>query len=85
MNADDKCKGTYTWEARGSKSAIDFVFVNRKLYEVCGEMRIDERKDIDLSDHCLVSLDIKTRENGKNKLRKKDGNLELTTEKIKMR
>ena len=72
MNADDRCKGKYTWAARGQKSAIDFVFVNRKLYEVCGEMRIDERKDIfDLSDHCLVSLDIKTRENGKNKFRKK--------------
>ena len=31
-----------------------------------------KKKDIiDLSDHCLVSLDIKTRENGKNKFRKK--------------
>ena len=72
MNADDKCKGTYTWSARGQRSAIDMVFVNRRLYEVCGEMRIDEEKDIiDSSDHCLISLDIKTRENGKNKFRKK--------------
>ena len=72
MNADDKCKGTYTWSARGQRSAIDMVFVNRRLYEACGEMRIDEEKDIiDSSDHCLISLDIKTRENGKNKFRKK--------------
>ena len=48
------------------------IFLNRRLYEACGEMRIDEEKDIiDSSDHCLISLDIKTRENGKNKFRKK--------------
>ena len=28
LNDTDKCKGTYTWSRRQSKSVIDFVLVN---------------------------------------------------------
>ena len=65
LNGDEKCKGTYTWIRGNSKTAIDMVMVNRRMYEVCEEMIIDEDKEeIQFSDHNLVTISIGLRGGG---------------------
>ena len=56
LNMDERCEGLYTWKRGEQKSAIDFMLVNRKMYEMFEGMTIDENRDtIDLSDHNLMS------------------------------
>ena len=63
MNADEKCEGVYTRTRGAERSAIDMVLVNKKMYEACRGMKIDEEKrEIDFSDHNLISLSIRARE-----------------------
>ena len=65
LNGDEKCKGTYTRVMGDTKTAIDMVMVNRRMYEICEEMIIDEDKEeIRLSDHNLISIRIGLREGG---------------------
>lgn len=55
LNNDEKCDGKYTREENNSKSAIDFVLVNKNMYKNFEKMTIDEeRKHYDLSDHCVI-------------------------------
>ena len=62
MNADRKCKGLFTWGRREQRSSIDLVLVNRKMYELCSNMSIDEEGDvINFSDHNLITLELKLR------------------------
>ena len=66
LNGDERCNGTYTWEARGQKSAIDFIIVNRAMYRYFSSMNIDENRLItDISDHNLIQTiwDIRGEEN----------------------
>ena len=56
LNMDERCERLYTWKRGNQKSAIDFMLVNRKMYEMFEGMTIDENRDtIDLSDHNLMS------------------------------
>ena len=56
LNIDEKCEGKYTWERNKSKSTIDYVLVNQKMYGMFIEMKIDEEKEkFDRSDHNLVT------------------------------
>ena len=65
MNADEKCRGKYTWSRGDQRSAIDMVLMNGKLYELCSEMVIDEEKEeLNISDHCLVTTELRLREKG---------------------
>ena len=59
LNLDDKCKGVYTWQRGDSRSVIDLVMINDKGYETFKGMSIDEnREEIDISDHCLITMEI---------------------------
>ena len=65
MNATQKCRGVYTRIERGKKSAIDLVLVNKKIYEICEDMEIDEEKrEICFSDHTMVTLELSNRQEG---------------------
>ena len=57
LNADEKCSGKWTRTRNNQQSAIDLVLVNRKMYELCKKMEIDERKElISFSDHNLIEI-----------------------------
>ena len=59
LNADEMCEGTYTWSRGEQKSALDLVLVNRKMYEVCDRMVVDEGKEeINFSDHSMVTVEL---------------------------
>ena len=59
LNADVKCKGEITRRHRNEVSTIDYVLMNRKLYEMYVGMTIDEEKhEFDLSDHCLMVVQL---------------------------
>ena len=59
INGDEKCKGVFTWEGRDSRTAIDMVLMNSRMYGVCRSMVIDEGKDITaMSDHNLISVEL---------------------------
>ena len=55
LNLTEDCKGTYTFESKNGKSAIDHILTNDKLYESYRGMHIDEERAIlNISDHNLV-------------------------------
>ena len=63
LNIDDRCTGTYTWSRGGSKSVIDLVIVNDFAFGRFEKMVVDEeREKIDISDHCIVEIEFKVRE-----------------------
>ena len=65
LNADERCEGVYTWQARGQRSAIDMIMVNRKVYESCGEIVIDEGgNEVNFSDHNVFTVGLNLRERG---------------------
>ena len=60
MNMDPMCEGLYTWQMGTHKSVIDYVLVNGDTYGLITEMKIDEECEIfDLSDHKMISLNLK--------------------------
>ena len=62
LNYDDKCKGEVTWKRGNRKSSIDFIVVNKLLYDKFIDMNIDEDEDIwYLSDHNLLTARFKIR------------------------
>ena len=63
LNEPIECEGTYTWSNRNQNSAIDFVLINRELNQNYKELLIDDKKILDLSDHCLVEGVFKMYEN----------------------
>ncbi|CAL4124685.1 unnamed protein product, partial [Meganyctiphanes norvegica] len=81
LNLDDKCNGKYTWRREGkveSKSAIDFVIMNEKLYKEFIDMNIDEKQEIiDLSDHNLISINIRKGLINKTKYNKSDKKIRI--------
>jgi len=57
LNITDQCKGTYTFNSKNGKSAIDHVLVNGTLLESYMGMYIDEdRMMLNISDHCLMRV-----------------------------
>ena len=55
LNLTEDCIGTYTFESKNGKSAIDHILTNEKLYEGYKGMHIDEEKALlNISDHNLV-------------------------------
>ena len=68
LNIDNRCKGTYTWQKVQQKSAIDLIMVNQCRYEIFEEIEINEKREAyDLSDHCMVKLSLKMKENKEKK------------------
>ena len=88
LNNDIECKGKYTWEARNSKSVIDYSIVNEKLYHHFKQMDIDESKEIiDLSDHMMLQVTLKTideRQHYITNLNERDYYISLNQEKLKL-
>ena len=69
LNTDEKCKGTFTRIRGNQKTTIDYVLVNKKIYENFVQMHIDEEKMIiDGSDHNLITVDLHIR--NKNAMKK---------------
>ena len=61
LNLTEDCIGTYTFESKNGKSAIDHILTNDKLYEGYKGMHIDEERAIlNISDHNLVRAWFKT-------------------------
>ena len=59
LNGDDRCRGEVTREENGVESTIDYILVNKRMYDIFMHMEIDEQKFIyDMSDHCLIWVDI---------------------------
>ena len=57
--------GTYTWSERGMRSVIDYVLLNKEMYEVFTKIEIDENKSkYDLSDHNLIITEFSLKING---------------------
>ena len=67
LNIDEnKTKGKITWRQGGHESVIDFVFCNEKMYNNVESIEIDEAREImDISDHNLINIKIKTEETTK--------------------
>ena len=56
LNNDPNCKGLYTWSRKDQKSVIDYILVNKTMYDRFLDMNIDENKEIlDISDHHLMT------------------------------
>merc|ERR1711874_572094 len=55
LNLSESCIGTYAFNSKKGKSAIDHMLVNDRMYEEFRGMHIDEEKEfLNISDHCLV-------------------------------
>ena len=55
LNQSEDCVGTYTFNTKNGKSAIDHMLVNDIMFTGFKGMHIDEEKMLlDISDHCLV-------------------------------
>ena len=68
MNITNKCEGVYTRIEGDQKSAIDYIMVNKKIYDMCTKMVIDEQKLITASsDHTVITLELATKQAGKRK------------------
>ena len=55
LNQTEECLGTYTFETKNGKSAIDHILINEKHFEGYKGMHVDEDKALlRISDHNLV-------------------------------
>jgi len=61
----------FTWEARGTKSVIDYIIINDRLKSNIEDTRVFRGSEID-SDHKLVESKFKFLTHGKNSYKKKD-------------
>ena len=60
LNLEERCEGTYTRIQGETKTTIDYVMVNRKIYENFEKMHIDEEKEIiEGSDHNLITVNLR--------------------------
>ena len=60
LNTDQRCEGRHTRVHRNQKTTLDYIMVNRKIYDLVEEIKIDENKEImDRSDHVVMSFKIK--------------------------
>ena len=67
LNDDFNCEGVYTWSRNEQKSVIDYVLVSPKFYDIYEGMIIDEKQEMfDLSDHNLLQVKFKTKNNVQN-------------------
>ena len=56
-NSDPNWIGLYTREQNDNRSVIDYVLMNKEMYQIFNYMHIDEDKLLfDLSDHCLLEV-----------------------------
>ena len=73
MNADERCRGIYTWGRGNQRSAIDMILVNYEVFKYCGSMTIDVNgEEISFSDHNMITLELRLRESGCKKFGKKN-------------
>ena len=61
----------FTWEARGTKSVIDYIIINDRLKSNIEDTRVFRGSEID-SDHKLVESKFKFLTHGKHSYKKKD-------------
>ena len=70
LNGLVECDGMYTWTVGERRSVIDYCLVNEHLMEKFGSISIDENKEIiDLSDHNLITINFKIRNNINNEIK----------------
>ena len=61
LNTDQRCEGVFTRIRNEQKTTIDYVLVNREMYDKFEKMHIDEEKEIiPESDHNLLSVTFRT-------------------------
>ena len=64
LNLDQNCSGEITWKRNEMESVIDFAITNSKMYGDFNKMTIDDNWDIiDISDHCLITIQININRN----------------------
>ena len=62
LNTEERCEGTFTRVNKDQKTTVDYILVNRKIYDLVEEIKIDENKEIiDGSDHVIMSVKLKTK------------------------
>ena len=67
LNLEEFCLGTYTWSRHDQKSTIDYVLANRRCYQWIESMMIDEGRELyDLSDHHMISVQLKIQTRNQN-------------------
>ena len=65
LNLDEKCEGAFTRTIKDQKSIVDYVLINKKMYNRFKEMKIDENKEIyDRSDHNLITVNFMVKNEG---------------------
>ena len=61
LNLDEKCEGRYTRVRGEQRTTVDYILVNKKIYDMFENMRIDENKEVmENSDHVIMSMELKT-------------------------
>ena len=56
-----------TWKHNGNSSIIDFALTNENMHKNFNKMIIDDEwKKLDISDHCLITIQIDILNNKKN-------------------
>ena len=59
LNLDQRCKGTYTRIRNDQKTTVDYILVNKKIFDMVEEIEIDEDRQImDGSDHVVMHTKI---------------------------
>ena len=59
LNLDMKCKGTYTRIRNNQRTTVDYILVNKRVYDMVEEIEIDEDRQImDGSDHVIMKTKI---------------------------
>ena len=67
LNLDQNCQGLITWKQNENNSVIDFALTNENMYKNFNKMIIDDEwKKLDISDHCLITIQIDILNNKKN-------------------
>lgn len=61
LNAMTECEGAYTWTARGRKSVIDYCVASSA--PVKGVSTDGDKDILDLSDHNLITVTLRTKLN----------------------
>ena len=63
LNLEEKCEGTYTRIVKEQKTTVDYILVNKKIYDIVEEIEIDENRDIlEGSDHVAMRMSLRVKE-----------------------
>ena len=62
LNLDERCEGKYTRIQKDQKTTVDYILVNKKIFDKIESIKIDENKEtLEGSDHVAMSIKIKVK------------------------